>query len=110
MGQSISSTGFVYNPFRYISDYFDGDLYQLGARYYDQGSGRFTQLDPIADAEPYAYAGDNPVNYSDPDGLCTRTLSSPQANCSGGGYTAYVNQPSGGPVNYVGTTKDLPHL
>jgi RHS repeat-associated protein len=42
-------------------------------RYYDQQTGRFTQEDPIGIAggvNLYAYAGNNPVVYTDPFGLC----------------------------------------
>ncbi|MFI6317116.1 RHS repeat-associated core domain-containing protein [Nonomuraea sp. NPDC050556] len=49
-------------------------LTHLGAREYDSSTGRFVSLDPIVDfADPqqingYAYAGNNPVTSSDPDG------------------------------------------
>jgi RHS repeat-associated protein len=42
-------------------------------RYYDPASGQFTQDDPIGIAggfNTYGYAGGDPVNYSDPFGLC----------------------------------------
>ncbi|WP_344779163.1 RHS repeat-associated core domain-containing protein, partial [Microbacterium marinilacus] len=45
-------------------------VYKLGARYYDTGLGRFTQMDPSGqESNPYAYAISNPINYSDPSGL-----------------------------------------
>lgn len=51
------------------------DLLLLGSRQYDPGLGRFLQPDSVV-ADPiaplglnrYAYAGDNPVNLSDPNG------------------------------------------
>jgi len=53
------------------------DLDYFGARYYGSTQGRFTSVDPEnAGANPdipqswnaYAYAGGNPVLFSDPDG------------------------------------------
>ncbi|MEU4569620.1 FG-GAP-like repeat-containing protein [Micromonospora sp. NPDC023956] len=47
----------------------------LGAREYDPSTGRFLSVDPLVDyGDPqslnaYAYAGNNPIRYSDPDGL-----------------------------------------
>jgi RHS repeat-associated protein len=67
------------NPFRYISGWQDtgtSSFYKLGARYYD-GHGHFTQHDPLAGslADPstmtgYNYASGDPINSSDPSGLC----------------------------------------
>ena len=45
------------------------DLYFLRARYYDPATGRFIGRDPIEFAQRYAYAGNNPVAYTDPSGL-----------------------------------------
>ncbi|MFJ8603662.1 polymorphic toxin-type HINT domain-containing protein [Streptomyces shenzhenensis] len=51
-------------------------LTHIGAREYDQSSGRFLSADPIIDiADPlqmngYAYSGNSPVSKSDPTGLC----------------------------------------
>ena len=74
-GQSIGTSGTAYNPFRYTGTYLDSGtgLYQMGARYYQPGTGRFTQLDPhpkmLLRANRYAYAGCNPTNYVDPTGF-----------------------------------------
>ncbi len=51
-------------------------LVHLGAREYDSGTGRFISVDPVFDsANPqqfngYAYSGNNPATFSDPDGRC----------------------------------------
>ncbi|PIB09219.1 hypothetical protein B1C81_13205, partial [Streptomyces sp. HG99] len=50
-------------------------LTHIGAREYDQNSGRFLSADPVIDfADPlqmngYAYSNNSPVSYSDPTGL-----------------------------------------
>ncbi|MGQ0680032.1 MAG: RHS repeat-associated core domain-containing protein [Actinomycetota bacterium] len=50
-------------------DSFSG-YYKFGARYYDPTLGRWTQMDPSGqDANSYAYAGSNPVNFVYPSGL-----------------------------------------
>ncbi|MEV7612391.1 RHS repeat-associated core domain-containing protein [Streptomyces sp. NPDC089799] len=47
----------------------------LGAREYDPATGRFLSVDPIVDfsepkqQNPYAYANNSPITYSDPTGL-----------------------------------------
>jgi RHS repeat-associated protein len=51
-------------------------LYHFGERYYDPTTGRWTQQDPLdqfisaTEADRYAYAGDDPINESDPTGRC----------------------------------------
>lgn len=62
------------NPIRYIGGYYDAavNLYKLGARFYDPSQGRFTQFDPSGqEANPYGYAGCNPISGKDPSGLLT---------------------------------------
>jgi RHS repeat-associated protein len=57
-----------------ISNKSDGSgLMYMRNRYYDPKTGRFTQEDPIGLAggmNLYGFAGGDPVNYSDPFGLC----------------------------------------
>jgi len=64
------------NPFRYTGAYLDSTgLYKMGERYYDPARGRFTQLDPLGNG--YVYASDNPVNLTDPSGLCNEEECNP---------------------------------
>ena len=66
------------NSFRYRGYYFDREtgLYYLNSRYYDPAICRFINADDVAYLQPetlngnnlYAYCGNNPVMYTDPDG------------------------------------------
>lgn len=54
-----------------------------GRREYDRGGGLFTQEDPIGIAgglNLYGYAGGDPINFSDPFGLC-KTIEGTTAPC-----------------------------
>ena len=56
-----------------------GYLYMRN-RYYDPATARFTQTDPIGLAgglSAYGFAGGDPVNFSDPFGLCPVTKEDP---------------------------------
>jgi RHS repeat-associated protein len=58
----------------YTGQYHDtetGYIY-LRARHYDPATGQFTSVDPLVaiTEEPYGYVGGNPVNRTDPSGLC----------------------------------------
>jgi len=53
-----------------------GQIYMRN-RYYDPGTGRFTQEDPLGLAgglNVYGFAAGDPVNYSDPFGLCPECI------------------------------------
>jgi RHS repeat-associated protein len=73
-GNVVQQTGTVENPYTYTGREVDAEtgLYYYRARYYDAGTGRFVQKDPIGflgGINLYAYVGDNPVNSIDPYGL-----------------------------------------
>ncbi len=77
-GNLLSSTGSVTNPWRFASGYFDSStgLYKYGTRYYNPGFGRWSQQDPLrgqlndpTSLNRYLYAGDDPVNFTDPSGM-----------------------------------------
>jgi RHS repeat-associated protein len=69
----FTSTNFTYFG-SLLSSQVDGSRLQyLRNRYYDPQLGRFTQEDPIGLAgglNLYGFAGGDPVNFSDPFGLC----------------------------------------
>jgi RHS repeat-associated protein len=48
------------------------ELFYLRARYYDPSTAQFVARDPAVSStrEPYAYAGDTPLDASDPSGMC----------------------------------------
>lgn len=76
-GELLDSTGGSDNAYRYTGEQYDSglDQYYLRARYYDQGVGRFTQMDtwmgrnqdPIT-LHKYLYANADPIRYMDPSG------------------------------------------
>ena len=79
-GQEIGDAAHIgnKNPFRYRSYYFDTEtgLYYLKSRYYDPEICRFITIDDISYIDPetinglnlYAYCGNNPVMFTDPNG------------------------------------------
>ena len=73
-GQSTGSTAKATEP-GYNGHESAGGLIYMRNRWYDPNSGRFTQQDPIGFAggsNLYGYTGGDPVNYSDPFGLCPK--------------------------------------
>lgn len=72
--RAISGAAATANPWRYATGYTDTstNLLKLGARYYDPTLGQFTQPDPSEqERNPYAYTADDPINATDPNGLCS---------------------------------------
>jgi RHS repeat-associated protein len=61
----------VGNPYGFTGREFDPEsgLIYLRARYYDPRTGRFHQEDPIQSLNPYRYASNNPLRFTDPFGL-----------------------------------------
>ncbi|MGE5700815.1 MAG: IPT/TIG domain-containing protein [Arthrospira platensis] len=72
-GDLQAQTGSASTPLLYAGGYRDADtnLTYLESRFYDPAIGQFTSLDPAVDSsgDPYAYAGGNPINGTDPLGL-----------------------------------------
>lgn len=72
-GETQSTTGTQISRLKYTGREDDATgLYQYRARYYDPNIGRFISEDPkqfTAGINFYAYVGNNPINYNDPDGF-----------------------------------------
>ncbi len=67
-----------------------GDLYDARARMRNPRLGRFMQPDPIGYGDGmnlYAYAGGDPVNFTDPSGLCAAGFVRSRRPWAGGGRT-----------------------
>jgi RHS repeat-associated protein len=69
-GVPTSTPPAVTNPFTYTGREYDAKsgLYYNRARYYEPTTGSFISQDPIRTGQPYAYAGGDPVDFSDPSG------------------------------------------
>ena len=72
--RTLNHAGPTTTALQYDGQYNDAEtgLYYLRARYYDPSTGQFLTRDPL-EAETrasYSYAGNDPVNASDPSGLC----------------------------------------
>lgn len=73
-GRIISQTGTRRHPYGFQGREFDAEsgFYYFRARYYDPQTGRFVNEDPIDFLNGdnfYRFAKDNPLKYSDPNGL-----------------------------------------
>ncbi len=81
-GNLTASTGTIANPFQYTGREFDSEtgLYFYRARYYDPASGGFLSEDPIqfsGGINFYSYTENNPINFTDPQGLCPEVNNAP---------------------------------
>jgi RHS repeat-associated protein len=72
-GKLAASTGTATTPLGYAGQYTDPNtgLIYMRARWYDPATGQFMSMDPLeaVTQQPYSYAGDDPINGTDPTGL-----------------------------------------
>jgi RHS repeat-associated protein len=73
-GRTVTHTGTANTPLLYNGQYQDTETgnYYLRARYYDPTTAQFLTRDPIEPVtqQPYQYANGDPLDVSDPLGLC----------------------------------------
>ncbi len=76
---TIAQGSSITNNLRFPGQYFDAETglnYNLN-RTYNTTLGRYIEKDPIGlrgGINPYVYTDNNPVNFTDPDGLCPSIL------------------------------------
>lgn len=93
-GNTYHIYGSTEQPYQYVGQwgyythYQDDNLglLQLGVRFYDPQTGRFTQEDPVkSNRSSYAYATDRPLRLVDPDGRFALPLPAMIGGCAAGG-------------------------
>jgi RHS repeat-associated protein len=103
------------NPLRYTGEYQDNTTgngnYYLRARNYSPSTGHFTSTDPTPSGgsavSPYAYAGDNPLAFTDPTG----TMREPDGGDSAAPAPAAPtgDQPDGPSAEDIAKAQQLEH-
>jgi len=103
-GNQTGHTGTATTPLGFDGQYTSPDtgLIYMRARVYDPATAQFLTVDPLTavSGEPYAYAGDNPLNASDPRGLLFG-ISLPSWEEVGEAVTGWGDTLSFGATNWV---------
>lgn len=92
-GNTLATTGET-SRLSYTGEYTDPTtgLIYLRARWYDPATAQFLTRDPLEamTQDPYGYAANNPVNYTDPTGLFCIGGKNPNGSCRGSGVVDTV--------------------
>ena len=100
---------FKYNGFE---EQMEWGVYDYQARYYDPALGKFLNIDPAADLmrrhSPYNYAFDNPIRFTDPDGMMPEDKVENTDPCKDGNCLdeVVVNGKKPGWMNFLESTKE----
>jgi RHS repeat-associated protein len=103
-GNVLNNTNPGFQPFGFAGGLYERDahLVCLGARCYDSESGRWTAKDPIGlngGINLYTYVENNPINFTDPYGLCLEDVCIGEAIIGGivayAALSAYLQSPQG---------------
>ncbi|MGH9305314.1 MAG: LamG-like jellyroll fold domain-containing protein [Acidimicrobiales bacterium] len=90
-GNLTASVGTIHNPLKFAGQYQDSESghYYLRNRYYDPATAQFLSVDPMVaeTGSAYGYVNDNPVNGTDPLGLCWPSWACGVEHAVGGGVT-----------------------
>jgi RHS repeat-associated protein len=104
-GALTQYTGTATTPLGYDGQYTSSDtgLIYMRARTYDPATGQFLSPDPLEaiTGEPYNYAGDDPVNRSDPSGLVFGIPGTPSLEEIGEGIAGWGDTITFGATNWV---------
>jgi len=99
-GNQTGHTGTATSALGYDGQYTNSDtgLIYLRARVYDPATAQALSVDPLASItwEPYSYVSDNPVNHSDPTGLCNEEPWTGSFWTEGNCLSGALGGPSGG--------------
>ncbi len=112
-GNLLASSGTKTTPLGYDGQYTNSDtgLVYLRAREYNPATDQFVSVDPlnVITGEPYSYAHDNPLSYTDPWGLAWQICVGGSASLFGVTVEAnacYVSTPGGaGVTGSVGVSR-----